>query len=166
MVNLPFCIVFHTVSSYFSHGTLEDKKFSKEEIEKVSVLLDHDIATPVFESNISSIYRDNIFLFNIMNVFSLWGPRAAVKHVLNNRELVNAAMEKYGNIMNALIILTSSQNINNDKNIDKFIKAQEINDPKPKSKYLLNMLEKYQHQNMDDKLLHSMNLFLYLQSPR
>ena len=129
-------------------------------------MLDLSISQDTFDHNINSIGRLNTKQnFEILNNFSLWGPQSALSHLLETRAYVKSAVEKLNtNILNVMILLTSSSKID-IVIVNKILKMQsEAEAVVPKSKYLDELLS-YIKTDITKEFQYSLILLLYFQSP-
>ena len=83
-------------------------EITEKHADKICQLLHFNIPSSVFEYNLQTLgLHDDIFLFNIMNAFSLWGPHEALQHVLRNKNFMKSASAKFNGFLNVAVLLTS-----------------------------------------------------------
>ena len=93
---------------FSSHNIQSFDETREVHAEKICQLLHFNIPSLVFDSNLQSLgLRDDIFLFKVMNAFSLWGPHEALKHVLRNKNFIKRASEEFNGFLNLVVLLTS-----------------------------------------------------------
>ena len=83
-------------------------EISEDHTYKICQLFHLDIPSIIFESNLQTLgIKDDIFLFKVINGFSLWGAHEALKLVLKNKYFMTKAFEEYNGLLNVVILLTS-----------------------------------------------------------
>ena len=131
-------------------------------------MLDLTVSLETFDYNINTIGSlDTKLNFEILNNFSLWGPRSALKNVLYTKGYVGSAADKLNtNVLNVIILLASSTEIQLEV-VSKILQLQrEGTDPSKntalKSKYLKELLS-YTRRETSIDFQYSLLLLLYIQ---
>ena len=163
-----FALIY--IKILYSSNLLENGELTEKDIMIVCDMLDLTVSLETFDYNINTIGSlDTKLNFEILNNFSLWGPRSALNKVLCTKGYVGSAADKLNtNVLNVIILLASSTKIQLEV-VSKILQLQrEGTDPSKntalKSKYLKELLS-YTRRETSIDFQYSSLLLLYTQDP-
>ena len=146
---------------------LSNNTIPEEAIEDLSDLINSDVKEDTFQHNLALICddADDIFMFNILNCFSLWGPQEAIKKMLKNKNVVEKSSRKFDGLTNAIILMTSSTTIVL-KDVTKILDAKKLQLPTSQITCLKELFNNFHGQAFNEDFKYSVLLLLHIQSPR
>ena len=141
------------------------EELSDFDITIVCDMLDLTVSLDTFDYNINTIgVLDTKQNFEMLNNFSVWGPRSALSHLLSSKTYMRSAAERLQtNVLNVLVVLTSSQRIDLEP-VRRILQMQREKIEVPRSRYLTQLLT-YTKTELPVDFLYSLVLLLYVQEP-